>query len=172
MLMGTVSFSLERSKASIRAGYGGIELAKQWLEACSLTHTLCKPKDNGPLPTRLLYLQDAPVRLELTAGWQTRPLYATLSHCWGSLEFLTLTRDTVDAFTTSIPVDQLTKTFRDAIDIAKSLGLEYLWIDSLCLYFDRYRTKYLRNLRFRFALEEFSQTTNQEHQKNKKAPLK
>lgn len=33
----------------------------------------------------------------------------------------------------AIPEDELTKTFQDAIQIALSLGLQYLWIDSLCI---------------------------------------
>ncbi|KAL9107667.1 MAG: hypothetical protein Q9227_007474 [Pyrenula ochraceoflavens] len=34
---------------------------------------------------------------------------------------------------TEVPVEELTKTFRDAIEITRSFGLEYLWIDSLCI---------------------------------------
>ncbi|RGP70195.1 hypothetical protein FSPOR_4095 [Fusarium sporotrichioides] len=32
-----------------------------------------------------------------------------------------------------IPLDSLTKTFREAIVIARSLGFKYIWIDSLCI---------------------------------------
>lgn len=32
-----------------------------------------------------------------------------------------------------IPVESLPKTFKDAIEIAQKLGLNYLWIDSLCI---------------------------------------
>jgi len=32
-----------------------------------------------------------------------------------------------------IPVERLPKTFKDAIKIAQRLGLDYLWIDSLCI---------------------------------------
>jgi hypothetical protein len=33
-----------------------------------------------------------------------------------------------------IPVSSLTKTFQDAIVITRRLGLQYLWIDSLCIF--------------------------------------
>jgi hypothetical protein len=32
-----------------------------------------------------------------------------------------------------LPRDMLTKTFKDAMDITKRLGLKYIWIDSLCI---------------------------------------
>jgi hypothetical protein len=33
----------------------------------------------------------------------------------------------------SVPLDELPKTFQDAIQITKCLGIRYLWIDSLCI---------------------------------------
>lgn len=33
----------------------------------------------------------------------------------------------------NIPEDDLTQTFRDAIKITRALGIEYIWIDSLCI---------------------------------------
>lgn len=73
------------------------------------------------------------MRLELTEGWRDQPAYATLSHCWGKYEFVKLVEESVGSFMTEVPVEELTKTFRDAIKITRNLGLEYLWIDSLCI---------------------------------------
>jgi hypothetical protein len=33
----------------------------------------------------------------------------------------------------SIPIEKLTRTFTDAISITRELGIDYLWIDSLCI---------------------------------------
>jgi hypothetical protein len=44
-----------------------------------------------------------------------------------------LKQDNLIAFQNKIPIEALTMTFRDAITITKYLGLEYLWIDSLCI---------------------------------------
>lgn len=85
------------------------------------------------LPTRLLFLDGEHVKLVETAGWGTLPRYATLSHCWGKLDFIRLTIDSLKTFKVDIRMDRLTKTFKDAISITQTLGIKYLWIDSLCI---------------------------------------
>ena len=65
--------------------------------------------------------------------------YIALSHCWGgslpiSLEFSTFTN-----LCRGINLDVLPNTFRDAIEIARRLGIRYIWIDSLCIFQDSNR---------------------------------
>jgi hypothetical protein len=43
------------------------------------------------------------------------------------------TRETINIWKRKIPWDELPKTFRDAIIISRNLGIEYMWIDSLCI---------------------------------------
>lgn len=69
----------------------------------------------------------------LTADWETLPHYATLSYCWGYDDFIKLTSDKLDLFLNIIPHEDLPKIFKDAIYIARRLGLEYIWIDALCI---------------------------------------
>ena len=89
----------------------------------------------GELPTRLLNVgpKDHELRLCLSKNLEPDVRYATLSHCWGSKPFLTLTRSNLESFFVNIPFDLLSKTFRDAITAARRLGFRYLWIDSLCI---------------------------------------
>ncbi|KAF1959164.1 HET-domain-containing protein [Byssothecium circinans] len=110
-----------------------LDIAKSWLDNCSQNHNECKPGTQGPLPTRLISIAADTPRLVLTEGWQTKPRYSTLSHCWGTEPFLTLTRENYKSFLTVIPIDDAPKSFTDAISITRSLGLEYLWIDSWCI---------------------------------------
>lgn len=56
-----------------------------------------------------------------------------MSHAWGSKPFLTLTSDAYHSFLREIPFNDLTKTFKDAIEITRRLGLDFIWIDSLCI---------------------------------------
>lgn len=86
------------------------------------------------LPSRLLFLpNDQTVRLVETASLAGNVAYATLSHCWGRLDFLKLTTGGLESFKNFIPIHLLTRTFQDAIHVTRSLGLQYLWIDSLCI---------------------------------------
>ncbi|KAF8854624.1 HET-domain-containing protein [Acephala macrosclerotiorum] len=60
--------------------------------------------------------------------------YATLSHCWGVDRVeVKLTKNSLAAFHDRIVLESLSKTFRDAVHITQKLGIEYLWIDSLCI---------------------------------------
>ncbi|KAH7321738.1 heterokaryon incompatibility protein-domain-containing protein [Rhexocercosporidium sp. MPI-PUGE-AT-0058] len=93
----------------------------------------CRSSQSHRTPTRLLLLEDGNVRLCLSSELGTCPRYATLSHCWGSLSFLPLKKNNITHFQQRIPVQSITKTFQDAIRITSYLGIEYLWIDSLCI---------------------------------------
>jgi len=59
--------------------------------------------------------------------------YICLSHCWGGSQPVRTTLATIAEFRKGIALSQLPKTFRDAIDVTKYLGVRYLWIDSLCI---------------------------------------
>ena len=63
----------------------------------------------------------------------TCPRYATLSYCWGGAEFVKLKQENIEDFRRNIPIEKLCKTWKDAIFIAQHLGLEYIWIDALCI---------------------------------------
>ncbi|EWY89974.1 hypothetical protein FOYG_07612 [Fusarium oxysporum NRRL 32931] len=80
---------------------------------------------------RLLDLSNGTLVLRENLGQILR--YACLSHCWGKIKIVKTTTQTIGSFKTEVPLDQLSKTFRDAVDICRSLGIIYLWIDSLCI---------------------------------------
>ncbi|KAH8653973.1 heterokaryon incompatibility protein-domain-containing protein, partial [Tricladium varicosporioides] len=59
--------------------------------------------------------------------------YFTLSHCWGKDQPLKTTLSTLAAHQQSILVSDLPKTYSDAVKVTRHLGVQYLWIDSLCI---------------------------------------
>jgi hypothetical protein len=69
----------------------------------------------------------------LRTGFDSLPLYTTLSHCWGSLEIFKLKKSNIDSLHNGFPYERLPKTFQDAMEVAQSLGFKYIWIDSLCI---------------------------------------
>ncbi|KAF1973139.1 HET-domain-containing protein [Bimuria novae-zelandiae CBS 107.79] len=90
------------------------------------------------LPLRLLDLRrfnEGVVSLVSTKSFERtcrRIHYCSLSHCWGRKVNVTLTTENMAAMTT-IQWQDLPPSFRDAIGITRKLGIDYLWIDSLCI---------------------------------------
>ncbi|TID19584.1 heterokaryon incompatibility protein [Venturia nashicola] len=81
---------------------------------------------SGDLTVRVVDTQNKPYR------------YAALSYCWGKQnlsegsEWL-LTTENNNLYHVDIVLQDLPPTIRDSISIAWSLGIEYLWIDALCI---------------------------------------
>lgn len=61
-----------------------------------------------------------------------RGKYPTLSHCWGNPGLMStrLTASNLEEYKRGIPFDYLPRTFQDAVTATRSLGFQYLWIDS------------------------------------------
>ncbi|KAG6365887.1 hypothetical protein INS49_000063 [Diaporthe citri] len=59
--------------------------------------------------------------------------YVTLSHCWGKGVIFRLLQNNLQELSQAIPIRQLPKVFQDAIHVAHELGINYIWIDSLCI---------------------------------------
>ncbi|TEY73211.1 hypothetical protein BOTCAL_0081g00010 [Botryotinia calthae] len=110
-----------------------LQIANQWLAECLTSHVHCCQNPTEFFPSRLIYVGEKFARLVVTSTLDHRPKYATLSHCWGAIPYLMLKTTSIDSMMIKIPEDDLTKTFQDAIRISRALGIEYIWIDSLCI---------------------------------------
>ncbi|KAF4630202.1 hypothetical protein G7Y89_g7936 [Cudoniella acicularis] len=115
-----------------------LNIAKGWLTECIATHYKCSQNMSRWLPTRLLEIEkpyNRTVRLVHTKKDKIalHTPYCTLSHCWGTLQFLRLTADNQAQLEAGIAVKILPQTFHDAIAMTNFLGLRYIWIDSLCI---------------------------------------
>lgn len=108
---------------------------KRWLAECLQEHTECAtPYDIGH-PIRVLNVGTETVTLqEIEKLSLPSPLrYACLSHCWGpNGPAITLTKETATALRKGIPIEDLPRTFAEACKVCLTLGIDYLWIDSLC----------------------------------------
>jgi len=64
--------------------------------------------------------------------------YACLSYTWGSAAHLPqfFTDLARRAYCEPLPLADLAETFRDAVIVARAVGLRYLWIDALCIWQD------------------------------------
>ncbi|KAF7893886.1 hypothetical protein EAF00_007400 [Botryotinia globosa] len=107
--------------------------ASNWLSNCIQKHEACNSNNHETFPTRLIFVAEESPRIVSTSDYQERLRYATLSHSWGSHEVIKLTTKNIGQLMKEIPLDSLPKTFEDAINITQKLGIDFLWIDSLCI---------------------------------------
>lgn len=120
---------------------------KEWLALCDdrtsvgkredSIHEECHKDDDLIIPAkRVLHLADAAtgtVRVVGTTNLEGR--YIALSHCWGPPERhpLMTTHATLKDHEAGIELASLPRSFRDAITVCRHLGVEYIWIDCLCI---------------------------------------
>ena len=114
-----------------------LAFAHKWLKICTADHERCGAQlfKANRLPTRLIELHKGGARLCAPDATQLQGVlkYATLSHCWGTLDILKLSKNNLDSFYQAIPMEALCKTFQDALVAARALELKFIWIDSLCI---------------------------------------
>lgn len=91
------------------------------------------------IPTRLINVDpsNASQQCLLQLSSDISPVsYMTLSHCWSESDGPRppkLTNTNIDLMRNRIPTEDLPRTFKDAIYVARKLGVSHLWIDSLCI---------------------------------------
>ena len=118
-----------------------LALCSEWLKSCVNHHSACERLRPASLqdwsPTRLVFVgtQDDPaLRLCEGSAIHHQVRYLTLSHCWGPRPHRkVLTQRKLASWIREIPRGEIMRTFRDAIDVTRVLGVQYLWIDSLCI---------------------------------------
>lgn len=122
-----------------------------WLRKCQSEHMCSNILESSPvpqptqrapisfqapfLPKRLLDINaighSGAIRLVENVG--RKDPYIALSHRWGTSRHLTTTELSLKAHMANIDIDLLPRTFQDAVEITRNLGIRYLWIDSLCI---------------------------------------
>jgi hypothetical protein len=119
-------------------------LVARWVSTCVRDHEDCRNTKSGVvidegeepfLPTRIIDVGSydglqAP-RLVETNG--AKGHYTALSHCWGTKQQFTTTRETLHERLQGISWKSLPKTFQDAITTTRAIGLQYIWIDLICI---------------------------------------
>lgn len=98
------------------------------------------------MPTRLLDVGSASDHgilnvgnVRLVQGEHCKGPYAALSYCWGPDRDLILTHDSHAELLAGIDVQTFPGTLRDAIIVTRQIGVQFLWIDALCIFQDQDR---------------------------------
>ena len=105
--------------------------ARKWIDNCLHNHESCPDLKKTRLPKRVVeILDDATLRLVTS---EDEAAYATLSYCWGGPQSFATISSNVQENSAMFTRSSLPQTLQDAVQVTESLGLKYIWIDSLCI---------------------------------------
>lgn len=113
-----------------------IDIAKRWISDCVSSHSECQRPVVGNPPTRLLHVgnEDLYPDINLCETKNQQGIrWCALSYCWGIDQPVKTTRSTYNERCKRIPLSSLPLTLQDAVTVTRKLGIEYLWIDCLCI---------------------------------------
>jgi hypothetical protein len=113
---------------------------REWVANCVSEHKECRQhprelSDHSTPPTRVIdvgSIKDSVAHPRLVNTNSTSVSYVALSHRWAESKPLKTTLDNLRSHQEELPND-IAPTFRDAIEVTRQLGFQYLWIDSLCI---------------------------------------
>ncbi|KAJ5918102.1 HET domain protein [Penicillium verhagenii] len=111
-----------------------------WIASCSRNHSSCHLDEDALLPR---------FSIEIHSNAGTKPslrlfendklsnkkaLYIALSYIWGIRpQPVQLMKENIQKLKDSIDYDELPKTIQDVIRVAQGLGVQYVWVDALCI---------------------------------------
>ncbi|KAI1386154.1 HET-domain-containing protein [Hypoxylon trugodes] len=132
---------VERYISADRNSDGYVEFGRAMLSVCRKRHPECGPVDLDAapeMPTRVLDIGTSSgdsIKLVYARLHGLRKPYLALSYCWGQgVRHATELRDeNISSLLESIDEAALTASHQECIAIARHLGIQYVWIDSLCI---------------------------------------
>ncbi|KAL1874779.1 hypothetical protein VTK73DRAFT_198 [Phialemonium thermophilum] len=118
-----------------------IELMRGWLAQARASGHVQQHSDDVEMPARILRIMEDEIKLvdvdnvlrhhELDSFSEL--MFAALSYRWGTSKPCRTTTATKEQHQAGIRLVDLPKTFQDAVFVCKQLGVEYIWIDALCI---------------------------------------
>ncbi|RDW62323.1 hypothetical protein BP6252_11756 [Coleophoma cylindrospora] len=120
---------------------------QKWLQVCHSKHDCFQmAQSERSNPTRLIKIssENGNSTLKLVETSATEPYsWCALSYCWGNdldekdggkaIKAIQTTWGNLTTYLEEIPMEGLPQTLKDAIFITSQLGIEYIWIDCLCI---------------------------------------
>lgn len=110
-------------------------LLRQWLKYCEDLYDDALLQCEM-LPARVLDVGDPsePRRFRIYESSLTKGRYIALSHRWSDASNkCKTTNENLSDRTGDLDIKKLSNTFQDAITVTRRLGVQFLWIDSLCI---------------------------------------
>lgn len=120
-------------------------IIRDWVEECNTSHDKCKVVTEGIttgfLPPRLIDVGTYDgsrqpflcIVSEDLNGLQHDLRYTALSYCWGKRGTFWTTDSNISERREGIALKDFPGTIGDAVLITRKLGIQYLWVDALCI---------------------------------------
>ncbi|KAI9159009.1 hypothetical protein HJFPF1_07014 [Paramyrothecium foliicola] len=130
---------LHRLTYSNNGSADSVVWAKEKIMSCAQEHNECRGFQNtGVLPTRLICINEAGLNGDLVLRESKNipgdSKYVALSYCWGDLKpQCTTTPLNFEGQKKRIPWATLPKTFQDVVRFTRGIGIDYVWVDSVCI---------------------------------------
>ncbi|KAI0325302.1 HET-domain-containing protein [Cubamyces sp. BRFM 1775] len=133
-----------------------LALARACVEQCICDHEQCRtiappPTEFTSLPSRLIDCSTFfCIRVVETNGNIRSEPYIALSYVWGDDQPYRTTKGNLASYTKhGIDYSILPQTIRDAIRVTRTMGVRFLWLDSLCIVQDSQEDKHRELARMR-----------------------
>ncbi|KAM3084572.1 hypothetical protein ACMFMF_001926 [Clarireedia jacksonii] len=110
------------------------------LQKCVSSHDDCPKPVRGDLPTRVVKIIDAENLKPVSESQKAH--YVALSYCGGGPQTFATTTQTLKIMREGFKASSLPQTLQDAVKVTQNLGIDYLWIDSLCIIQDSDEDKF------------------------------
>jgi hypothetical protein len=110
-------------------------MISSWMEKCRNSHPSCHLGSHA-MPARLIEIADygTEYRLRLRdTDDLSSATFTALSYCWGGDQSVKCLKDLIPRFSIRIPFGDRPATINDAISVCCRVGIEYLWVDALCI---------------------------------------
>ena len=109
-----------------------MSIIREWINRCDNTHRHPPPKHRSR-PTRLIEIGGHNGKTSRLCSPECSVKFAALSYRWGPGKQSETTKENVGERFKKLMTSEFPKTLQDAIQVARGLGLEYIWIDRICI---------------------------------------
>jgi hypothetical protein len=110
-----------------------LEQVRLWLTSCEREHGAVCSAGPSPLPSRVIDVSDGNQLRLLETGKDASGRYTALSYCWGEPQQFQTTQDSLRERLQGFSITDLPQTLQDAVTVTRALGIDYLWIDAICI---------------------------------------
>jgi hypothetical protein len=126
-------FSASNDLSSSPSSDVKLDIMKGWIDTCVQSHDRCRPPANQCVPRRLIHLIDDEQRSIRLHSPATPVQFAALSYRWGPDEQFKTLKENLSARYKILDTSPWPKSLQDSLIIARGLGLQYIWIDAICI---------------------------------------